>query len=238
MELVADKPRTDLDVIDERVPVPVRRLIDLAKAVSTIESAERRTEVGELHARLGSERRATEDQKKNDLELQRAIKKVDELRAPYTLTIDTLTKWEDFIKGKLQAFDRVALQKAREQQAKVNARTDEKNEQIEAKSAELGIKPVLKAPAIVTATPKTVKTEEGASSSRKVVYVFRIDGVGQDEDLTKLLGSDPRLAKIDDALFVLNVAEIKKQVKSPALHSFLRQQGILIEEEFDYTSRG
>ena len=238
MELVADKSKTDVDVIDERVPVPIRRLIDLAKAVSTIESAERRKEVGELHARLGWERRTTEEQKKNDAELQRAIKRVDDLRAPYTLTIDTLTQWEHFIKDKMQAFDRAALQKAREQQARVNAKTDEKNEQIEEKSADLGVKPVLKAPPIVMTPPKTVKTDDGVSSSRKVVFVFRIDGVGQDEDLTKLLGNDPRLAKIDDSLFLLNVGEIKKQVKSPALHGYLRQQGILIEEEFDYTSRG
>ncbi len=236
--LTKAQPVTEVEIIDERVPAPIRRLVDLARAVTTIETHEQRTDVGQLHAKLGAERRETARQQKEDVELQAAIKRVDELRSPYTLTLKTLEDWETFISKKLSAYDKAEMQRARERQQAAIAKTEVKNDAIVAKSEELGIKPVLKAPAVVVAPPKTVKTDEGQSSSRKTVYVFRIPGVGPDEDLAKLLGSDPRLAKIDDALFVLNVGEIKKQVKSPALHAHLRAQGITIDEEFDYNSRG
>lgn len=228
----------ELEIVDERVPTPIRRLVDLAKAVTTIETKEQRDEVGQLHAKLGAERRETARQQGEDTELAAAIKRVDDLRSPYKFSIKILEECETFISGKLSTYDKAELQRARERQQATIAKTEVKNDAIVAKSEELGIKPVLKAPAVVVAPPKTVKTEDGQSSSRKTVYVFRIPGIGPDEDLAKLLGSDPRLATIDDALFLLNVGELKKQVKSPALHAHLQKQGITIEEEFDYSSRG
>lgn len=226
------------ELVDERIPVNVRKLIDLARAISAIETKEQRRKVGELHAQLGSERRATEEQKENDQQLKAAAKKLEELRAPYTITIDTLKAWEGFIKGKMSAYDTAELQKVREQQQKAIVNTGKKNDTIIEKSGAIGVKPILKATPILEAPAKIVKTEDGQSSSRKVVYSFRFEGVGPDEDLKKLIGSDPRLDKLSREYFLVNISAITKDVKEPRHHARLKAMGLIIEESFDYTSRG
>jgi hypothetical protein len=229
---------TAVTLVDERIPVPVRRLVDLAKAISTIDTKEQREQVGQLHAQLGAERRETERRQKADPELAKALKRVEDLRVPYKLTISTLDEWETFVSKRMGAYDREEIRKARERQQAANAKTEEKNALATAKAEETGVKPVLKAPTIVAPPPKTIKTEDGLSSSRKTVKTFRIDGIGPDEKLEKLPANDPRLIKIDRRNLLVNVSQIKKLAQLPAMEQLLKEQGIIVEEEFDYNSRG
>lgn len=240
MGTLSSKPSAVLvpEVVDDRVPINVRKLIDLAKALATIDSAEKRKEAGDLHARFGAERRATEEQKENDALLKQATKRLAELREPYTLAIATLSQWETYVANRLAAYDREQIRISREQQQKALAQTAKKNDTIIAQANKTGAQPLLQATKIVATPPKTVHTEDGLSSSRKTVYVARIEGVGPDEDLRKLIGSDPRFDKLSREYFVVNMAAIQKDAKEPRHHARLKAMGILIEETFDYTSRG
>lgn len=235
MQLAAN---TALEVVDERVPVKIRRLIDLAKAVTTIETVDQRKNVGELHAQLGAERRETKRQQQEDVALLSAIKKVEELRAPYTITIKTLEDWESFVSKRMGTYDTTQLRIARENQVKVNVRTDTKNQEIIAKADETGVRPILKAAPIVAAVAKTIKTDDGLSSSRKTVKVCKLPGLGPDEDPKPIPANDPRLLKIERANLLVNWPQLKKLANIAGMEEMLRAQGLLIEEEFDYTSRG
>jgi hypothetical protein len=229
---------TALELVDERVPVKVRRLIDLAKAVTTIETVDQRKSVGELHAQLGAERRDTQRQQKEDVTLLSAMKKVEELRAPYTITIKTLDDWETFVSKRMGTYDTQQLRLAREQQAKMNVRTDTRNTEIIAKAEETGVRPILKAAPIVVAVAKTIKTDDGLSSSRKVVKTCTLPGLGPDERFEKLPANDPRCLKIDRSNLLVNCPQLKKLANIAGMEEMLRAQGLLVEEEFDYTSRG
>jgi hypothetical protein len=227
-----------LELVDERVPVKVRRLIDLAKAVTTIETVDQRTSAGELHAQLGAERRETQRQQKEDVQLLSMMKKVEELRAPYTITIKTLDDWETFVSKRMGMYDTQQLRLARENQAKVNIRTDNRNQDIIVHAEKTGVRPILKAAPIVAAVAKTIKTDDGLSSSRKTVKVCKLPGLGPDEDPKPIPANDPRLLKIERANLLVNWPQLKKLANIAGMDEMLRAQGLLVEEEFDYTSRG
>lgn len=226
------------EVVDERIPVNVRQLVDLIKAIGTIDSEEKKLLAATRHAECGSERRATEERKKNDPALKQAIERVEELRAPYTTTLALIGEMEDYLVGRMRTWDREQLQRSRDLQQKVNEQTAKQNDKALAKAQKTGVKPILEATPIIATPEKTVRTDDGLSSSRQTVWVFRIEGVSADEDMKKLLGNDPRLAQISDEYFLLDVAALKKDAKQVRNHPRLRAMGLLIEEDFDYTSRG
>lgn len=214
----------------------VRGLVELAQRIQRITTPEQRAEVGKLHAKISQERR-------DNAELMEAVgkplyKKYQDARAPFKLAVDTCLLWEQHCERAMSAYDREQIRLDRLRQEEENRRTNAANEKAIEKAEEKGVAPIIKAPKIIeTAAPKTVVTEDGASSSRRKVKLWRFAGVGQDEDPAKLLGNDPRLAKLNREFLLPNISRINKAVAMGGNEAALLEQGIEVYEDFDYTGR-
>lgn len=214
----------------------VRGLVELAQRIQRITTPEQRAEVGRLHAKISQERR-------DNAELMEAVskplyKKYQDARAPFKLAVDTCQLWETHCENSMKAWDREQVRIARQKQDEENRRTNNANNKAIEKAEETGVAPVIKAPKIIeTAAPKTVVTEDGASSSRRKVKLWKFAGVGQDEDPSKLLGNDPRLAKLNREFLLPNISRINKAVAMGGNEAALLEQGIEVYEDFDYTGR-
>lgn len=214
----------------------VRGLVQLAQQIQRITTPEQRAEVGKLHAKISQERRDNE-------ELMESVgkplyRKYMDARAPFKLAVDTCTLWERHCENSMKAYDQEQVRKDRERQAAENAKTAQANQQAIAAAEEKGVAPIIKAPKIIeTAAPKTVVTEDGASSSRRKVKLWRFVGVTQDEDPSKLLGNDQRLAKLGREFLLPNITRINKAVAMGGNEAELLAQGIEVYEDFDYTGR-
>jgi hypothetical protein len=138
----------------------------------------------------------------------------------------------------MKAYDREQVRIAREKQEEENRKTAAANAKAIEKAEEKGVAPITKAPKIIeTAAPKTVVTEDGASSTRRKVKLWRFVGVGQDEDYSKLFAHDPRLAKLDRQFLLPNIPRINQAVKMGGNEAELLAQGIEVYEDYDYTAR-
>ena len=215
----------------------VRGLVELAQRIQRITTPEQRAEVGRLHAKISQERR-------DNAELMEAVskplyKKYQDARAPFKLAVDTCLLWEQHCENSMKAYDREQVRIAREKQEEENRRTAAANAKAVEKAEEKGVAPITKAPKIIeTAAPKTVVTEDGASSTRRKVKLWRFVGVTQDEDPSKLLASDSRLAKLSREFLLPNITRINQAVKMGGNEAALLEQGIEVYEDFDYTGRG
>ena len=210
----------------------VRGLVELAQRIQRITTPEQRAEVGRLHAKISQERR-------DNAELMEAVskplyKKYQDARAPFKLAVDTCQLWETHCENSMKAWDREQVRIARQKQDEENRRTNNANNKAIEKAEEKGVAPIIKAPKIIeTAAPKTVVTEDGSSSSRRTVKTWTVQGVGPDEDLTRIPASDPRLASIDRANLVLNMTRINQLVRAGEVPT-----GITVYDDYDYTGRG
>lgn len=215
----------------------VRGLVQLAQQIQRITTPEQRADVGKLHAKIAQERRDNE-------ELMESVgkplyKKYQDARAPFKLAVETCTLWERHCENSMKAYDREQVRIAREKQEEENRKTAAANAKAIEKAEEKGVAPITKAPKIIeTAAPKTVVTEDGASSTRRKVKLWRFVGVGQDEDPAKIMAHDPRLAKLDRQFLLPNITRINQAVKMGGNEAELLAQGIEVYEDFDYTGRG
>ncbi len=214
----------------------VRGLVQLAQQIQRISTPEQRAEVGKLHAKIAQERRDNE-------ELMESVgkplyRKYMDARAPFKLAVDTCTLWERHCEHAMKAWDREQVRIAREKQEEENRKTAAANAKAIEKAEEKGVAPITKAPKIIeTAAPKTVVAEDGASSSRRKVKLWRFVGVTQDEDPSRLLASDSRLAKLSREFLIPHITRINQAVKMGGNEAELLAQGIEVYEDFDYTAR-
>lgn len=219
------------------LPEKIRKLVALAQQIQRITTKEERERVGKFHAEISQERRDNE-------ELMESVgkplyRKYMDARAPFKLAVDTCTLWERHCENAMKAYDREQVRIARERQEEENRKTAAANAKAIEKAEEKGVAPITKAPKIIeTDAPKTVVTDDGASSTRRKVKLWRFVGVAQDEDPAKILASDSRLAKLSREFLLPNISRINQAVKMGGNEEQLLAQGIEVYEDFDYTGRG
>lgn len=219
------------------LPMEIRSLVDLAKQIQRITTPEERGHVALLHAKFAAERRDNEAMQK---EVLAPILKLErDTRAPFKLAVDTCQLWETHCENSLRVYDREQVRLARVKQEEENRKTAAANAAAVQRAEEKGVAPITRAPKIIeTNAPKVVKSEEGLSSSRREVTLWRFVGVTQDEDPSKILASDVRLAKLGREFLLPNITRINQAVKMGGNEAELLAQGIEVYKDFDYTGRG
>ncbi len=220
---------------DPRIPVQVHRLIDLARAIQHCKTPEDRARLAELHTKFAQERRDNEDAK--DAAMAPILKKERDTRAPFMVVIQTCELWEKYCKTRMSAYDQEQLRLARLKQEEENRKVAERNAKIIEKAEAAGTAPITVAPKVVDTVAKTIQTDIGAST-RKTVKRWRLKGLGPDEDVAKVLASDPRAQLIERENLLINASRINGLVKLGGHEAALAAQGIEVYEEFDYSGRG
>jgi len=222
--------------LDSRIPIQVHKWIDLAKSLQQCDTPEKRRQLGALHAKFAEERRDNEEAMK--VCVAPILKRERDARAPYKVIIDTCSVWERYVEGIMSGYDREERRKAMEKQAEANRKAEERNRLAEAKAEEHGTEPVRTAPKIVETVEKTVRNDDGSSSTKKPVKRWYMDGFLHDDDLSKIKMTDPRMAKVEREHMLLNVKAIDKAVKDGGKEDALKAQGIIVYDDFEYTGRG
>jgi len=212
-----------------------RRIVAYCWSIQQCDTPEQRRALGTHHAWLASRRRAMEAAQREAAAPH--VKAAGQARAAFDASIQLYSGSEKAVERAMGAYDREERMKALREQMEANRKAELSNQKAEKKAEQEGTEPVRQAPAIVETVEKTVKSEDGSSSTKKPVKRWYMDGFLQTDDLSKVLMNDPRMAKVERGNMLLNVKRINDLVKQGGNEDALKAQGIIVYDDFEYTGR-
>lgn len=192
--------------------------IDEAKAL-TVSTVHARQKAADLWDAIRAFRKQAEAQKED---VCRPLKTAwDEAKKPFDEFIKECQGHESTLQKKMGEWDREQDRRAREEQAKIQAKIDAQNAKVIARAEVKGIEPVLKVAPVVQAPPKSIETQAGTTQTRTVKKVYL------PTNLPSLMAAFPQL-------FDISMARFNALAKTGILDN---RTDVEIREEYVYSQR-